>query len=52
MALQAYLMARANAEKFRAVHRVFRGLLLLVGLTGVLVAIIGLHLMAPWLLGI
>jgi hypothetical protein len=52
MALQAYLLARANADKFRAVHRVFRGLLLLVGLTGVLVAIIGLHLMAPWLLGI
>ena len=52
MALQAYLLARANAEKFGAVHRVFRGLLLLVGLTGVLVAIIGLHLMAPRLLGI
>ena len=52
MALQAYLLARANADKFAAVHRVFRGLLLLVGLTGVLVAIIGLHLMAPWLLGI
>jgi hypothetical protein len=52
MALQDYLLARANADKFRAVHRVFRGLLLLVGLTGVLVAIIGLHLMAPWLLGI
>ena len=52
MALQAYLLARANADKFRAVHRVFRGLLLLVGLTGVLVAIIGLHLMAPWILGI
>src|SRR5262245_7773389 len=52
MALQAYLLARANADKFAAVHRVFRGLLLLVGLTGVLVAIIGFHLMAPWLLGI
>ena len=52
MALQAYLLARANAEKFRAVHRVFRGLLLLVGLTALLVAIIALHLTAPAMLGI
>jgi hypothetical protein len=52
MALQAYLMARANAEKFRAVHRVFRGLLLLVVLTGILVAIIALHVMVPTTLGI
>jgi len=47
MALQAYLLARANAEKFRAVHRVFHGLLLLVVLTAVLIAIIALHLTAP-----
>jgi hypothetical protein len=52
MALQAYLMARANAEKFRAVHRVYRGLLLLVGLTALLVAIIAMHLTAPTMLGI
>jgi hypothetical protein len=52
MALQAYLLARANAEKFRAVHKVFRGLLLLVGLTAVLVAIIALHLTAPSMLEI
>ena len=52
MALQAYLLARANAEKFRAVRRVFQGLLLLVGLTALLVAIIGLHVMAPATLGI
>jgi hypothetical protein len=51
MALQAYLMARANAEKFRAVHRVFHGLLLLVGLTALLVAIIALHVTAPSMLG-
>jgi hypothetical protein len=50
MALQAYLLARANAEKFRAVHRVFRGLLLLVGLTALLVAIIALHITAPAIL--
>lgn len=52
MALQAYLLARANAEKFRAVNRVFRGLLLLVGLTALLVAIIALHLTVPSMLGI
>lgn len=52
MALQAYLMARANAEKFRAVHRVFHGLLLLVGLTALLVMIIAMHIAAPSTLGI
>jgi len=52
MALQAHLLARANAEKFRAVHRVFHGLLLLVGLTALLVAIIAMHLAAPAMLGI
>ena len=52
MALQAYLLARANADKFQAVRRVFHGLLLLVGLTALLVAIIGLHVMAPTTLGI
>jgi len=52
MALQAYLLARANADKFQAVRRVFQGLLLLVGLTALLVAIIGLHVMAPTTLGI
>ena len=52
MALQAYLLARANAEKFQAVRRVFHGLLLLVGLTAILVAIIALHVMAPTSLGI
>ena len=52
MALQAYLLARANADKFQAVRRVFHGLLLLVGLTAILVAIIGLHVMAPTTLGI
>jgi len=52
MALQAYLLARANSDKFRAVHRVFQGLLLLVGLTAVLVAIIALHVISPATLGI
>jgi hypothetical protein len=52
MALQAYLLARANSDKFRAVHRVFQGLLLLVGLTALLVAIIALHVVAPGTLGI
>lgn len=52
MALQAYLLARANADKFKAVRRVFQGLLLLVGLTALLVAIIALHVIAPSTLGI
>jgi len=52
MAMQAHLLARANAEKFRAVHRVFRGLLLLVGLTALLVALIALHVAVPSILGI
>jgi hypothetical protein len=52
MALQAYLLARANSDKFRAVHRVFQGLLLLVGLTALLVAIIALHVVTPGTLGI
>jgi hypothetical protein len=52
MALQAYLLARANSDKFRAVHRVFQGLLLLVGLTALLVAIIALHVTSPATLGI
>jgi hypothetical protein len=52
MALQAHLLARANAEKFKAVRRVFQGLLLLVGLTALLVAIIALHVIAPSTLGI
>jgi len=52
MALHAYLLARANAEKFDAVRRVYQGLLILVGLTALLIAIIGLHVMAPSLLAI
>ena len=52
MALQAYLMARANSDKFRAVHRVYQGLLLLVGLTALLVAILAFHVVAPATLGI
>ena len=52
MALQAYLLARANAEKFRRCTACFSGLLLLVGLTALLVAIIALHVMAPSMLGI
>jgi hypothetical protein len=51
MALQAYLMARANSDKFRAVQRVYQGLLLLVGLTALLVAIIALQAVVPSMLG-
>jgi hypothetical protein len=52
MALQAYLLARANSDKFAAVHRVYQGLLLLVALTAVLVVILALHFGAPASLGI
>jgi len=52
MALQAYLLARANQEKFQAVRRVYQGLLILVGLTALLVAIIAIHVMAPSFLAI
>jgi hypothetical protein len=52
MALQAYLLARANADKFSAVNRVYHGLLLLVVLTAVLVLIIGTHVMMPGVLGV
>ena len=52
MALQAHLLARANAEKFKAVRRVFQGLLILVALTAILITIIGVHVMWPTVLGI
>jgi hypothetical protein len=46
MAVRSHLLARANAEKFRALRRVYHGLLVLVGLTAILAAIIGLHVLA------
>jgi hypothetical protein len=52
MALQAYLLARANAEKYKAVRRVYQGLVLLVALTAILVVIIAIHAIAPSTLGI
>jgi hypothetical protein len=52
MALQAHLLARANAEKFKAVRRVYQGLLILVALTAILITIIGVHVMWPSVLGI
>jgi hypothetical protein len=47
LAIRSHLLARANTEKFRALRRVYQGLLVLVGLTAVLALFIGLHAMAP-----
>jgi hypothetical protein len=52
MALQVSLLARANADKFHAVRRVYHGLLLLVALTALLVAIIAAHVTMPGTFGI
>ena len=51
MAVQSYLLARTNAEKFQALRRVYQGLLLLVGLTAALTIVIGIHAIAPAGLG-
>jgi hypothetical protein len=51
MAVRSHLLARANAEKFSALRRVYQGLLVLVGLTAILAVIIGVHAMAPISLG-
>jgi hypothetical protein len=47
MATHAYLLASITAEKFLAVNRVYVGLYILVILTAVLIAVIGLHLSFP-----
>jgi hypothetical protein len=43
LAMRSHLLARANTEKFQALRRVYQGLLVLVGLTGVLALVIALH---------
>lgn len=47
LAMRSHLLARANTEKFRALRRVYQGLLVLVGLTAVLALFIGVHAMTP-----
>jgi len=47
LAMRSHLLARANTEKFRALRRVYQGLLVLVALTAVLALLIGFRAMAP-----
>jgi hypothetical protein len=46
LAMRSHLLARANTEKFRALRRVYHGLLVLVGLTAVVAVFIGFSAMA------
>jgi hypothetical protein len=46
LAMRSHLLARANTEKFRALRRVYEGLLVLVALTAVVALFIGFHAMA------
>jgi hypothetical protein len=52
LAMRSHLLARANTEKFRALRRVYHGLLVLVGLTAILAVVIGLRALAPSMMGI
>jgi hypothetical protein len=47
MAIRSQLLARANAEKFQALRRVYQGLLVLVALTAILAMIVGVHAVVP-----
>src|SRR5262245_55642130 len=46
MAFHAHVLARTNAQKYRALERVYLGLVILVILTAVLIAVVGLHTIA------
>jgi hypothetical protein len=52
MAMQSHLLARTNLEKFRAIRRVYQGLLVLVVLTASFAIIVALHAFAPSGLGL
>jgi hypothetical protein len=47
LALQVYLLARTAAEKYRALARVYNGVLLLLALTTLFVLILAVHAIAP-----
>lgn len=47
LAIQVHLMARTTAEKFTALRKVYNGLLVLIGLTAIFVALLGLHAVLP-----
>jgi hypothetical protein len=45
MAMHAYILAATNAAKYTALHRVYFGLFVLVAMTAVLAAVIGIRVM-------
>lgn len=45
LAMRSHLLARANSEKFKALRRVYQGLLVLVAMTAVVAVFIGLNAM-------
>jgi hypothetical protein len=47
LALQVHLLARTTAEKYAALRKVYAGVMLLLGLTAVFLAVLGVHLFAP-----
>jgi len=47
MALQVHLLARTTAEKFAALRKVYRGIMILLGLTAVFVIFLVIHVFAP-----
>jgi len=47
MAFHAHTLARTNAEKYHALGRLYLGLVILVVLTAILVAVVGIHALTP-----
>jgi hypothetical protein len=47
LVLQVHLMARTTAEKFAALRKVYNGLLILIVLTAIFIALLGLHAVLP-----
>ena len=49
LALQVHLMARTTSEKFAALRKLYNGLLILIVLTAIFIALLGLHAVLPGL---
>ena len=47
LANQAHLLARTTSEKFTALRKVYKGVLVLIGLTALFVAVLALHAVLP-----
>ena len=47
LALQVHLLARTTAEKYAALRRVYAGIMLVIALTAIFLAVLGIHLFAP-----